>query len=92
MNEAVKICRECGAEFTMDDRQIKFYEDKDYAVPVRCPDCRKKKRQMESIPCKDCGTVFFMNGLEMEWYEKQGLKLPHRCPDCRRKRREANGK
>lgn len=85
-----KICRECGNQFTLTDKQIDFYIQHGFEEPTRCQECRRKKRQVEYIPCKDCGKIFTMNGLEMEFYEGKGLKMPKRCLDCRRKRREGN--
>lgn len=87
-----KICRECGQKFTLTQKQITFYINSDYDEPTRCPECRQKKRQTESMACKDCGEVFTLNGLEIEFYERQGLKLPKRCIACRRKRRASNGR
>jgi predicted RNA-binding Zn-ribbon protein involved in translation (DUF1610 family) len=87
-----KNCRECGAKFTIEDKQLKFYEKAGFAEPERCPDCRRLKRQKEAMSCNDCGELFEMNGLEIQYYERNNLKLPKRCPACRRKRRESNGK
>lgn len=85
-----KICRECGAKFTITDKRLEFYKNEGLNEPTHCPECRQLKRRTEAVSCKDCGKVFTMNGLEMKSYEQNGLKLPKRCPECRRKRREAN--
>jgi len=83
-----KICRECGNQFTLTDKQIDFYIQHGFEEPTRCQKCRREKRRMEYVPCKDCGIVFSMDGLEMKFYEKQGFMMPKRCPTCRKRRRE----
>jgi predicted RNA-binding Zn-ribbon protein involved in translation (DUF1610 family) len=83
-----KICRECGNQFTLTDKQIDFYIQHGFEEPIRCQKCRREKRRMEYVPCKDCGIVFSMDGLEMKFYEKQGFMMPKRCPTCRKRRRE----
>jgi len=83
-----KVCKECGNEFILTDKQVEFYKKQNWAEPERCQNCRRKRRRVEAVPCKDCGEVFTMNGLEIEFYEKNGFKMPKRCPECRKKRRE----
>lgn len=41
----VKItCKDCGKEFTVSEQEQKWYKDKEFDLPKRCPDCRKSKR------------------------------------------------
>lgn len=37
-------CRECGNEFIIDADEAKWYEEKEYVLPQRCSECRKKRR------------------------------------------------
>lgn len=37
-------CRDCGNEFTIEADEAKWYEEKGYALPHRCSECRKKRR------------------------------------------------
>lgn len=58
-------CRDCGKEFVWTASEQEFYAQKGFQnAPVRCPDCRAKKkarmndgreRQMFEITCSNCG-------------------------------------
>lgn len=37
-------CKDCGVEFEFSEREKKFYAKKKLSIPVRCPDCRKEKK------------------------------------------------
>ena len=39
-------CKDCGAEFTFSAGEQQFYAEKGFEnQPVRCPDCRKARKQ-----------------------------------------------
>lgn len=47
MNERkdeIIVCRNCGNEFAFTVGEQKFYEEKGFAKPVRCKDCRAKRK------------------------------------------------
>lgn len=59
-------CKECGNTFTFTASEQDFYQQKGFTnAPVRCPDCRKRKREerngqrgervMHEITCAQCG-------------------------------------
>jgi len=37
-------CKDCKQEFVFEAGEQRFYELKGYSTPIRCPDCRKKKK------------------------------------------------
>jgi len=37
-------CKDCGAEFVFAAGEQEFYAGKNFPDPVRCPDCRKAKK------------------------------------------------
>ncbi|CCJ34401.1 zinc-ribbon domain-containing protein [Caloramator australicus] len=40
------ICKDCGKEFIFTEGEQKFYKEKGFENdPVRCPKCRKAKKQ-----------------------------------------------
>lgn len=46
------ICKDCGNEFTLTVGEQKFYEEKGFAEPVRCKECRnrrKAERESQSV-------------------------------------------
>lgn len=38
-------CRECGAEFIFSVREQHFYQEKNFAAPVRCKECYNAKKE-----------------------------------------------
>lgn len=40
----VQKCKDCGNYFMMDGKEIKWYEDKHFKIPVRCRVCRQKRK------------------------------------------------
>lgn len=45
MSEDVTIVCLCGQPFTFSAGERKFFEQKGFQQPKRCPDCRAKKRR-----------------------------------------------
>lgn len=43
------ICKDCGKEFDFTVGEQRFYEEKGFAQPIRCKECRdaKKARNLE---------------------------------------------
>lgn len=46
--DKVIVCRNCGKEFTYTVGEQNFYEEKGFAAPVRCKECRDKRKEQES--------------------------------------------
>lgn len=38
-------CKDCGKDFVFSEGEQKFYMDKNFPDPIRCPDCRKAKKE-----------------------------------------------
>ncbi|WP_406037381.1 zinc-ribbon domain containing protein [Succinimonas sp.] len=38
-------CCDCGKRFTFTQKEYKFYEEKEYSLPKRCPSCRATNRR-----------------------------------------------
>ena len=46
LKDKVIVCKDCGKEFTFTVRDQEFYKEKGYEhEPVRCRDCRNKRKQ-----------------------------------------------
>lgn len=41
-------CKDCGNEFVFTERDQEFYKEKGFSDPVRCPECRKKRKQLKN--------------------------------------------
>ena len=39
-----RTCKDCGKDFEINSSEIKFYKSKNLALPKRCSDCRKNKK------------------------------------------------
>ena len=44
MTPEIRVCKECKAEFPIEADDIEFYEKFKVPAPVRCPDCRQRRR------------------------------------------------
>ena len=42
-------CRDCGNTFTFSIGEQNFYEEKGLAAPVRCRDCRNKRKREKQV-------------------------------------------
>ena len=43
----VHTCKDCGKEFYMSYREVKFFESKALHIPKRCKNCRAKKKERQ---------------------------------------------
>lgn len=85
-------CRDCGNQFVWTVGEQEFYQQKGFTnAPVRCPDCRKKKkeefrsnRQMYPITCANCGKQ------DQVPFQPRGDR-PVLCRDCFMKQRQGGG-
>lgn len=42
------ICKDCGKEFLFTEGEQAFYKEKGFEnEPVRCPDCRRERKQQQ---------------------------------------------
>lgn len=42
--EKTIICKDCGKDFTLSAGEQKFYKEKGLSHPIRCKDCRLKRK------------------------------------------------
>lgn len=47
MSDITIKCKECSKEFIFTEREQIFYKEKGFANPVRCPECRKARKQQK---------------------------------------------
>lgn len=85
-------CQDCGKEFVFSAGEQKFYEDKGFEPPKRCPQCRKKRKlpsshqdgqrqqgSFHTIKCAKCGKTSQVP------FEPRSKK-PVYCAECFEKR------
>jgi DNA replicative helicase MCM subunit Mcm2 (Cdc46/Mcm family) len=63
------VCKDCGEPFSMDKKEIEFYENKGLEQPKRCPGCREKRRnaRIELHPNPQGDNVHYQKYLEGIW-------------------------
>lgn len=44
MSDEKIICKDCNEEFDFTEGEQKFFADKGFPAPIRCPECRKAKK------------------------------------------------
>lgn len=48
MADKTIVCKDCGKEFVFTEGEQAFYAEKGFTNdPVRCPDCRKARKQQK---------------------------------------------
>lgn len=48
MADKVIVCKDCKAEFVFTEKEQAFYKEKGFDnEPVRCPDCRRARKQQK---------------------------------------------
>ena len=48
MADKILSCKDCSAEFTFTESEQAFYKEKGFEnEPLRCPDCRKARKQQQ---------------------------------------------
>lgn len=46
MADKTIVCKDCGSEFIFTEGEQAFYQEKGFTNdPVRCPECRKARKQ-----------------------------------------------
>lgn len=48
MSDKKIVCKDCGNDFLFTEGEQAFYKEKGFEnEPVRCPDCRRKRKQQK---------------------------------------------
>lgn len=53
-----RICKDCGIEFFISERTEKFFQEKGWAMPIRCKPCREQKKLRANSPFKPAMDMF----------------------------------
>ena len=49
MPDKILVCKDCNAEFVFNESEQAFYKEKGFENdPVRCPECRKARKQQRN--------------------------------------------
>lgn len=51
-------CRDCSKEFVWTKGEQEFFAQKGFGAPVRCPDCRRKRKDAKPNTVSDIGQTF----------------------------------
>ena len=81
-------CKDCTVNFEFSGAMQKRFAKMDFAAPVRCDDCRQKKK--DSVPkatlinCKECHCDFTFSAGAQKHFAEMKWAQPSRCGDCRK--------
>lgn len=48
MEDKKITCKDCGKEFIFTEGEQEFYKEKGFSDPIRCPECRKVRKQQRN--------------------------------------------
>ena len=51
--DEIIVCRNCGKEFTFTVGEQNFYEEKGLKPPVRCKECKAKRKEQQNEVIED---------------------------------------
>jgi hypothetical protein len=81
-------CKDCTVNFEFSGAMQRKFAKMDFAAPVRCDDCRQKKKDSVpkaiSINCKDCNCDFSFSVGAQKHFAEMKWAQPSRCGDCRK--------
>ena len=82
-------CKDCKNSFEFSGKDQQRYAKKGYANPIRCEDCRDKKKNAVVakailINCKECHKDFTHGVGAQQHYAEMKWNDPINCPDCRK--------
>lgn len=64
MPDLMMNCRDCSTPFTFSEGEQKFYEEKGFAAPVRCGECRRRRKAEKML---NGGTTSMVNARRPGW-------------------------
>ncbi len=81
-------CKDCNGGFEFTVAMQKRFAKMDFAAPVRCDDCRQKKKDSAPkatlINCKECHCDFSFSVGAQKHFAEMKWAAPTRCGDCRK--------
>lgn len=81
-------CKDCNVNFEFSAAMQSRFAKMDFAAPVRCDDCRQKKKDSAPkailINCKDCHCDFSFSAGAQKHFAEMKWAQPSRCGDCRK--------
>lgn len=85
-------CKDCQSGFEFSAESQKHFAKKGYEAPVRCEDCRKKKKDTALKPllinCKQCHADFTFSVGAQKHHKEMNWKDPSSCPTCRKSKQQ----
>lgn len=86
----VICCKDCKISFDFSAQDQKRFQRKGYENPIRCEDCRQKRKNAPAAPtgvlinCKECHNDFTHSTGAQKYYAEMKWKDPSNCADCRK--------
>ena len=81
-------CRDCKTDFDFSGAAQKRFAKMGYELPVRCEDCRQKKKDSAPKPilinCTECNSDFSFSVGAQKHFAEMKWNAPKTCADCRK--------
>jgi hypothetical protein len=81
-------CKDCKGGFEFSAAMQKKFAKMDFAAPVRCDDCRQKKKDSAPkavlINCRECHSDFSFSVGAQKHFAEMKWNAPTRCGGCRK--------
>lgn len=49
LSDGSKVCIDCGAWFTVDDGERRYFTDRNFQLPKRCRPCRQLRKDLRHV-------------------------------------------
>lgn len=88
---AKKVCKFCGNNFTISEKDAQALQEKGFPLPERCKPCNDLKKDILILECHKCNTLFEFSAMEEQILKKkfgENYKRPKKCKICRSTHRE----
>jgi hypothetical protein len=54
---SIRICQDCGKAYVMSDNDLIYYVQKFGTIPLRCDECKERRRKMNEETTKSTTNV-----------------------------------
>lgn len=62
MSDSTLTCRDCGQEFVFTAGEQAFYQERGFSSPLRCPDCRRRRKSERNTGGYDSNDSYSSGG------------------------------
>ena len=68
----ILFCKDCQYAYEFTEAEQQYFDAQGWALPVRCPSCRKKKKMPVSLVCSVCNNTFEFTAAQQHRFKALG--------------------